>query len=128
MYELYIDGASRGNPGNSACGFVIIKDGKEVAFGGKYLGIKTNNEAEYYALIEGLKKAKDLKIKNLKIFSDSRLIVNQINGKFKVKDSKLKKLFLCAKKLLEDFNYEITHITRDKNKIADNYANFYLKE
>jgi len=128
IYELYIDGVSKGNPGEASCGYVIMKDGREIAFGGRYLGIKTNNEAEYYGLIEGLKKLNELKIDRVKIFSDSRLLVNQINGNFKVKEERLKKLFLEAKKLLSEFKYyEIIHIPREKNKIADNYANLYLE-
>ena len=123
QYELFTDGASRGNPGKAGVGFVIFKDGKEVARGGKFIGIKTNNEAEYFALLLGLKKCNELGIKNLKIYSDSKLLVNQIKGNFKVKDEKLKKLYNEAGKLLSKFEFEIVHIPREKNKVADNIAN-----
>ncbi len=128
FYELYIDGASRGNPGKAAAGFIICKNGKEIARGGKYLGIKTNNEAEYYALLLGLQKCKELNIKKIKIFSDSKLIVNQVKGSFKVKDEKLKNIYKKVLNILKNFDYEIEHIPREKNKIADNIANYKLDE
>jgi len=127
-YELYIDGASRGNPGKAAAGFVIIKNGKELVRGGKFLGIKTNNEAEYFALLLGLKKCVELEIKKLKIFSDSQLLVNQIKGVYKVKNDNLKRFYKEILKILNNFEFEIEHIPREKNKIADNIANQILDD
>ncbi len=127
-YELYIDGASRGNPGKASVGFVIFKNGQEVVRDGKYIGIKTNNEAEYFALLLGLKKCLDLGINNIKIYSDSKLLVNQINGTYKIKDEKLKRLYKEIEKILKNINYKIEHIPREKNKIADNMANQILDD
>ncbi len=126
-FELYIDGASKGNPGKAGAGIAILKDGKEIFKEGIFLGTKTNNEAEYSALLHGLKKAKELGIKNLKIFSDSKLIVNQINGNYKIKNQRLKNFYTEIIKLLKNFNYEINYIPREKNKLADKLANTAIK-
>ncbi len=127
-YELYIDGASRGNPGKAGIGFVIFKNGHEILRDGKYIGVKTNNEAEYFALLLGLKKCLELGINSVKIYSDSKLLVNQINGIYKIKDDKLKRLYKEIRKILKNINYKIEHIPREKNKIADNIANQVLDD
>lgn len=122
---LYIDGASRGNPGKAAIGIVIMNDkGHVIGEKGKHIGETTNNMAEYQALIDALAEAKRHGGKEIQIYSDSELLVRQINGIYKVRDSKLIELYSEAKKQITDFaSFKIDHITRDKNSRADALAN-----
>ncbi len=125
VFELYIDGASRNNPGLSGAGVYIKKNNKELIKSGYYLGIKTCNQAEYLALLLGLLLIKKY-IKDqdrLEIRSDSLLLVKQILGEYKITNPVLKKLNNYIKNSLNDLNYDIYHILRDKNKIADKLAN-----
>lgn len=124
-FMLYTDGASRGNPGEAGAGVVILDDRRqEIATRAEYLGQCTNNVAEYQALILGLSEAAQLGCKNLRIFLDSQLIVRQIQGSYKVKNSALLPLFAKAKELLAGFeHYGIAHIPREENKRADQLAN-----
>ena len=124
MITVNIDGASRGNPGKSGIG-VIAKDGKAVIFEiSEYLGFQTNNIAEYTALIRALEELIKRNIREAKIESDSQLIVEQINGNYRVKDENLKVLFDYSKKLISKMSFfRIDHIRREKNKEADNLAN-----
>ncbi|MBI4033530.1 reverse transcriptase-like protein, partial [Candidatus Saccharibacteria bacterium] len=88
--KLYTDGGSRGNPGESACAYAISKmDGTVVEKAGFYIGIATNNQAEYYGFKRGLERCQDLGINKINLFSDSELVVNQMNGKYKVKNQEL---------------------------------------
>ena len=119
---IYTDGASRGNPGKAGAGYVLYKNGKIIKKGNKYLGIKTNNEAEYNALILALKNI-DNNTSNINIFSDSELMVKQLKGLYKVKNEKLKPLYNEVNNLLKNKNYKIFHVRRDKNKLADKLAN-----
>ena len=124
-YSLYTDGASRGNPGHSGAGIVIIdsKD-KIICKEAIYLGIKTNNEAEYLALILGLKEVHKHYLKRVHIFLDSQLVVNQIKGAYRVKASHLKPLYSKVEKLLKKIpEYDIFYIGREQNKLADKLAN-----
>jgi ribonuclease H / adenosylcobalamin/alpha-ribazole phosphatase len=128
---LRADGGSRGNPGHSACGFVVYNDNKIILDGAKYLGITTNNVAEWTGLIEGLKLIKtnfeqEILDNTLEIIveMDSKLVIEQISGRWKVKDSKLKELFLEAKKeLISIQNIIFNHIYREFNKDADRLVN-----
>ncbi len=125
--EIYTDGGSRGNPGHSAAGFTV--DG--VGYG-KYLGINTNNFAEYMAVILSLKKAKEIsegesKKIDIDLKSDSLLLINQLNGKFKVKAPNLKPLFDNVCQLVKEFkSVKFTHVYREKNKEADEQVNIVL--
>jgi len=125
MYYIYTDGASRGNPGDSAYGFAILKDDDILSKGNGYLGEKTNNQAEYIALLEGLKKLLELDInKNVIIYMDSQLIVRQIKGVYKIRNKKLKEYYKKIVKLLDKIeNWKIKHINREENEIADKLAN-----
>lgn len=127
--EIYIDGAARGNPGNSGIGILIreTKDkNREVK---KYLGTQTNNQAEYTALITALESAKDLKDRQIKIFTDSLLVANQINGIWKVRHPEIITLNKKAKRLLQNFkNITIQHIPRELNREADRLANLAIDE
>jgi len=122
---VFTDGASRGNPGPAAAGYVL-KDtkGSILLAKGDFLGEKTNNFAEYTAIIKAVQAAKDLSTKEIEIFSDSELLVQQLTGKYRVKSENLKPLFDEAIALLKCFeNWEIKHIPREKNSRADNLAN-----
>ncbi|MCG2690294.1 ribonuclease HI family protein [Candidatus Parcubacteria bacterium] len=124
---IYIDGGSRGNPGDAACAFVFPELNKEYA---EYLGKATNNEAEYSGLIFALKKAKALlgkdKIKQvtLEIKSDSELLVKQMQGKYKIKEPHIQQLFLTAWNLKTEFKEIIfVYIPREQNTKADHLLN-----
>jgi ribonuclease HI len=148
---LFADGGSRGNPGASACGFVVYEF-NDKNFGelnnqnihkfennfrliekkGQFLGIKTNNQAEWQGLISGvefiLKTFKDDQIQ-LKIFLDSQLVVRQVLGQYKVKNPGLKELFEDFKILVKNFEkLEIEHIYREQNKLADKMVNQTLDQ
>jgi len=130
IYKVFIDGASKGNPGLAGIGVLICDfDGNKIKDLSKFIGEATSNVAEYKALILALKELKKLNINAAIIFSDSFLLVNQINEKFKVNDVKLKKLYKKAKSLIESFNFiKINYIRRSENKIADSLANKAIKE
>lgn len=124
-WKLYIDGASRNNPGLSGAGVYLLKNGIAVEEKGFFLGIKTNNQAEYLALLLGLFFAKkymqptDL----IEIISDSQLLVRQLEGTYRVKHSELKPLYATARALLYSVRYCVTHVMREDNKRADALAN-----
>jgi ribonuclease HI len=123
--KLFTDGGSRGNPGPSALGYVILdmSDG-EIKKESEYLGITTNNQAEYKALLYGLKDALDHGVKELEVYMDSQLIVNQVNGEYKVKNADLLPIYTSVKDLASRFNkISFTHVPRAMNKIADALVN-----
>lgn len=126
---LMTDGASRGNPGPAAAGG-ILRLGKEVV--GRIsqpLGIKTNNQAEYEALLLGLELVRRLGFKEVSIRSDSQLLVRQLEGRYKVRDPKLKPLFQRAASALKALSgHDIVHIRRELNREADALANKALDE
>jgi len=124
-YILYIDGASRGNPGPAGIGIVILDEKKKkVKELYKYIGETTNNIAEYNALIYGLDEAAKLGANEIAVNMDSELVAKQLNGEYKVKDPNIKALFEKAAGVLKNFaNFEIAHIDRLKNKDADRLAN-----
>ncbi len=126
MYNVYIDGASRGNPGLAGIGIVIVqpKLHKKIMQYREFIGIATNNQAEYKALIKALKLLRDLGASRAKIFSDSQLLVKQLRGEYKVRNPELKKLFNEVKKREKFFeSIEYKHIPREKNYHADRLAN-----
>lgn len=123
---MYTDGGSRGNPGPAGIGVYIETLGKKY---GECIGKKTNNEAEYLALIFGLKKLKQLlgaKAKQFTIqcYLDSELVVKQLNHEYKLKDSRIQAFFIEIWNLSLDFKIvEFAHVFREKNKIADSLVN-----
>jgi len=126
-YQLFCDGASRSNPGDASIGVSILLDGKEVHTISKKIGIATNNEAEYQALIDGLNYCVDNSIKEIEVFLDSNLVVEQVNKNFKVKAGNLKVLNSKVDELIQAFNFiEINHVYRKENKRADQLANMAL--
>ena len=125
--EIYIDGASRGNPGESGIG-ILFKDNEQYNFK-KYIGIGTNNNAEYTALITALEIALKSGLSRLKVNTDSMLVASQINGSWKVKDPEIRILFSKATSLIEKLeDFSITHIRREFNSDADRLANEAINE
>jgi ribonuclease HI len=125
---IFTDGGSRNNPGPAATG-IVIKDeqGHTVASYGEYLGEQTNNYAEYMAAISGLKKAKDLGATEVECVMDSKLVCEQLNGRWKVKEPTLQKLFVVAWNLKSQFKkVKIRHTLREYNKEADAEVNKIL--
>lgn len=125
---LYFDGASRGNPGKSSYGCILYdNDMREIAKKNEYLGIETNNYAEYMGLLNGVQCAIDNNILSLEVYGDSLLVISQLKGTYKVKNKKLKTIYDKIKELETKFIYiEYNHIYRNKNKIADALANEIL--
>lgn len=127
MVKIFIDGASRGNPGPSSIGIVFLKNNQEIKRVGRYIGKNTNNVAEYISLIVALFEAIQCRQKDVEVFSDSTLLVNQINGTFKIKNPTLKGLHFICKYMVGNFNhFAINSISRDENKLADSIANKVL--
>ena len=127
---LYTDGGSRNNPGPAATGFLIkTEGGRTLKQGGKFLGRATNNEAEYYALIEGLREARKFNPSHLTCFLDSSLVVNQLTGRFKIKEARLRQLIFKIKTLEKEFgSIQYGYIPREKNQEADAIVNRTLDE
>ncbi len=118
------DGSSLSNPGPAGIGIVVYNDQDDIIEKiSKYIGKATNNVAEYKALIEALNFAKDFGADEVRVKSDSELVVKQINGNYMVRDKKLKILLKKALNLIEKIpTFSIIHIPREENKIADNLA------
>ena len=129
-WKLFIDGAARNNPGPAGAGIYLLKNDKSVKKLGFYLGSKTNNQAEYGALLIGAYYLKQHieSDDHVDIISDSQLLVRQFKGEYKVKHPELKPLHLLAKHLLQDITYSISHIMREHNEIADEMANKGIDE
>jgi ribonuclease HI len=134
---MYTDGGSRGNPGPAGIGVFISAQGGSASGGettqwkyGECIGIKTNNDAEYEALIFGLKKIKQLlgnasaKQAHVDCFLDSELVVKQLKHEYKLKEPRIQQYFLEIWNLMLDFKQvTFTHVLREKNKIADALVN-----
>jgi ribonuclease HI len=122
---IYFDGASRGNPGRAGAGIWITDgEGRKVLEVSRYLGHKTNNQAEYWALLLGLREARRLGRKSLHIFTDSELVERQIKGIYRVRDLDLKVLHRTVLQNLKTFSsVEIESIPREENREADRLAN-----
>jgi len=126
-YEViaYTDGASRGNPGPAAAGFILTDTrGNQLQAKAFFLGRNTNNVAEYTGIVKALEAAIKTGAERINVFSDSQLLVRQINGQYKVKSEQIRPLFQQAVELLGRFeNWKVQHVTRDKNKEADELVN-----
>lgn len=124
---LNFDGCSKGNPGLAGIGAVIYNEGEEIWASSKFIGTKTNNYSEYSALIFGLREALCLGIECLCVLGDSLLVINQLNGIYRVKSEDLLELYEEAVRLKNLFKYiEFNHIYREKNKRADELSNIAL--
>jgi ribonuclease HI len=128
VVTAHIDGGARGNPGPAAYGVVIRNgEGKILVELGEYLGIQTNNFAEYSGLLGALEYAQKQKLPGLKVFSDSELLVKQMQGLYKVKNPGLKELFDRARSLARQLQYfSIEHVLRERNRDADRLVNKVL--
>lgn len=126
--KLYGDGGSRGNPGPSASGYVILDVNDNVLYeNGVYLGITTNNQAEYQALKFGLEKAHKEGVAEIEVFMDSLLVINQMKGIFKVKNRDLWPIHAAIQELAKQFKHiSYTHVPRELNKLADGQVNICL--
>lgn len=129
-FIVYSDGGSRGNPGPSATGFVIMNAKEEVITdGGEYLGVTTNNQAEYQAVYAALQKALELGVNNVDFRLDSNLVVNQLNGVYKIKNRDLWPIYEKIKELEGQFDrITFTHVRREFNRLADGIVNKVLDE
>jgi ribonuclease HI len=127
---VFTDGAARGNPGPAGLG-VVIEDDRGLRLRGlcRYIGTATNNRAEYLALIEGLQAVQEWKPDRVEVFMDSKLVVEQVAGRFKVKNKDLTPLVRSVHELLAKFpEVTLTHVERAKNKGADALANKAIDE
>ena len=124
MYIIYCDGASRSNPGEASYGVSINLNNKEIDTLKEYIGIATNNVAEYRGLIAALEYCVKNNINDVEIYLDSLLVVQQVNKEFKVKSKKLGDLYSYSLTLMEKIkNINVIHIRREYNKRADELAN-----
>lgn len=128
MLDIYTDGASRGNPGEAGIGMAFYKEGVYLEGVSKYLGVKTNNEAEYTAVIHALKRALETGEKKIRLYSDSELLIKQLNGEYKVKSEKIIPLYQKVTNLLTSLKVEFHWVEREKNKEADMLANKAIDE
>jgi len=126
-WKVWIDGASRGNPGEAAYAVVIQRPNLPDHEEADRLGVKTNNVAEYTALLRALERAEQLGGARLEIFSDSELLVKQMNGDYRVKNEELKELHGQATKSVGGFDrVTLTHVRREQNARADELCNAAL--
>lgn len=133
ILKIFTDGGSKGNPGPSSVGIVFYVEDKKIWDHHQSIGIATNNDAEYSALIKALENIKkqiiniknDYQISRIACFSDSRLMVNQVNGLFKVKNGKIKEYVLKIRVLEQEINLPISYsyVPREKNTEADRLVN-----
>ncbi|NCN25494.1 ribonuclease H [Candidatus Falkowbacteria bacterium CG10_big_fil_rev_8_21_14_0_10_37_14] len=123
---IHTDGGARGNPGPAGCGAVLVWEGGkepvvEISY---YMGVATNNQAEYTAIVLAIEKAKELGATELDFYLDSELAVKQLNREYKVKNKELEKLFVLVYNKSQHFKkVTFTHIRREFNKEADILAN-----
>ncbi len=123
---IYTDGGARNNPGPAGAGAVITQGKKVLGKISEYLGERTNNWAEYEAIILALQKCVELELvdEQIELRADSKLAVEQLSDRWKVKNANVREQFIRAKKLLEHFsNITLTHVPREENTIADTLAN-----
>ncbi len=128
--RVYSDGAARGNPGLSGAGAVLVEpNGQVVDRIGKFLGVQTNNYAEYMGLLLGLRRAQALGVTEVEVFADSELMIRQLGGRYQVKSPTLRPLYEEAVKLLKDFSrVKLVHVPREMNKAADEMSNRAIDE
>ncbi|MGE5552462.1 MAG: ribonuclease HI family protein [Betaproteobacteria bacterium] len=122
---IYTDGAARGNPGPAGIGYLIYDaEGNVLAQEAAYLGETTNNVAEYTALLRALERALELSAGPARVYSDSELMVRQLNGQYQVRQPHLIPLYQRARQLLAQFTLvSVDHVPREENKEADRLSN-----
>ncbi|MDO4508128.1 MAG: reverse transcriptase-like protein [Candidatus Saccharibacteria bacterium] len=127
---VYVDGASRGNPGPSGVGYCIYDNsGQVIEQGGEFIGFSTSRMAEYYAMRKGIERALELGLKSARFISDSLMVVNQLNGTFAIKNKDILPIYRDIKRLIENFDsISFKHVQRSSNAIADNEANLAIDQ
>ena len=125
---IYVDGASRGNPGPAGIGYYIVgEDGQMVKRGGEFIGFATSRVAEYYAMKEGIEQALELGFKSVRFVADSLMVINQLNGIFQVKNKDIMPIYRDIQTLLNKFEVvAFTHVPRLQNAAADKEANLAI--
>lgn len=128
--RVYSDGAARGNPGPAGAGAVLVEpNGQVVDRIGKFLGVQTNNYAEYMGLLLGLKRARELGVNEVEIYADSELMIRQLGGRYQVKSPSLRPLYEEALELLNEFSrVKLVHVPREMNSAADEMSNRAIDE
>lgn len=128
--RVYSDGAARGNPGPAGAGAVLVEaTGRVVERLGKFLGVQTNNYAEYMGLLLGLKRAKELGVQEVEVFADSELMIRQLGGAYQVKSPSLRPLYEEVLGLLNEFQrIKLVHVPREMNAAADEMSNRAIDE
>ena len=121
--KVFFDGSSLGNPGPAGVGVVVLNGrGRLIFSGNRFLGKRTNNEAEYFALLFALEISRELGYKKILLHTDSTLLYSQVVGKYKVRAENLKKLHERAVKALSSFTWDMRWVPREENKKADKLA------
>ena len=125
---IYVDGASRGNPGPSGIGYRVVDiDGHTLDQGGKFIGFASSRVAEYYAMKNGIEHAIARGLKSVHLISDSLMVVNQLNGIFAVKNQDILPIYREIQNKLDYFDsVSFTHVSRDQNLVADREANLAI--
>ncbi len=128
--RLYSDGAARGNPGLAGAGAVLVEpSGQVVDRLGKFLGTQTTNYAEYMGLLLGLRRARELSVREVEVFADSELMLRQLGGRYQVRSPSLRPLYEEALTLLNDFErVKLVHVPREMNRAADEMSNRAIDE
>lgn len=128
--RLYSDGAARGNPGPAGAGAILVEpSGQVVDKLGKFLGHQTNNFAEYTGLLMGLKRAKELGVREVEVFADSELMIRQLGGRYQVRSPSLRPLYEETLQLLNAFErVKLVHVPREMNRAADEMSNRAIDE
>ncbi|MCS7022568.1 MAG: ribonuclease HI family protein [Gemmataceae bacterium] len=125
--RLYIDGAARGNPGPAAYAVILEQPGQPPLRQAGVIGTATNNVAEYTALLQGLRLAAQQQIRHLEVFSDSELLVKQMQGQYRVRHPELQRLYQAVQQLIPRFEHvHFTHVRREQNVAADQLVNAAL--
>ena len=126
---VYVDGSSRGNPGPSGIGYCIVgENGEVIKRGGEFIGFATSRVAEYYALRSGIEQAIGLGLKRVRFVGDNLMMINQMNGIYKIKNRDLLPIYADIQKMVAE-NFEaisFTHVKRDQNIVADEEANLAI--
>jgi ribonuclease HI len=130
VLRLFTDGGARGNPGPAGLGMVVEDDQGLRLWGGcRYIGTATNNRAEYLALIEGLRKVAEWRPDRLEVYLDAQLVVEQVAGRYKVRNADLQPLHQQAVQLLKSFpRVTVSHVPRERNRGADALVNRAIDE
>jgi ribonuclease HI len=128
--RIFSDGAARGNPGPAGAGAVLLDQrGNVLAKLGRFLGRQTNNVAEYHGLLLGLRRAQEMGAREVEVRADSQLMIRQLKGEYQVKHALLKPLHAEAMRLLRTFaRYDLAHVPREENALADEMSNRAIDE